>query len=90
MRSWVTISDKGNFDEKGVVLAASVGALFCFGAEAKADILWTVNGAFTDGTAVTGTFSINQYGYLENNFSLTTHASGAFRGFTYTQRQLLL
>lgn len=66
------------------VLAALVGVLVCFGAEAQADILWTVDGTFTDGTTVTGTFSINQYGYLDNNFSLTTHASGAFGGFTYT------
>jgi PEP-CTERM motif-containing protein len=66
------------------VLAAFVGALLCFGAEARADILWTVDGTFTDGTTVTGTFSINQYGYLDNNFSLTTHPNGAFGGFTYT------
>lgn len=66
------------------VLATLAGALFFFGAEARADILWTVDGTFTDGTTVTGTFSINQYGFLDNNFSLTTHANGAFAGFTYT------
>jgi len=35
------------------------------------------------GGDVSGTFTINVYGYLENNFSLTTTAGGGFSGFTY-------
>jgi len=51
---------------------------------AKADVVWTVNGTFQDGTTLTGTFQINVYGYLDKNYSLTTQANGAFSGFTYT------
>jgi len=50
---------------------------------AKADVVWTVDGSFIGGGDVSGTFTINVYGYLENNFSLTTTAGGGFSGFTY-------
>jgi hypothetical protein len=51
--------------------------------EAKADVVWTVNGTFTDGATVSGTFTVNVYGFLENNFSITTTAGPGFSGFTY-------
>ncbi|MDN3278961.1 PEP-CTERM sorting domain-containing protein [Frankia sp. RB7] len=51
---------------------------------AKADVVWSVNGTFQDGTSLTGTFTINVYGYLAKNYSLTTQANGDFSGFTYT------
>jgi hypothetical protein len=50
---------------------------------AKADVVWTVSGTFEDGATLSGTFTINSYGYLENNFSFTTTAAGLFPGFTY-------
>ena len=50
----------------------------------KADVVWIVDATFDDKTKLTGTFTINSYGYLENNYSLTTTNKGAFTGFTYT------
>jgi hypothetical protein len=40
---------------------------------ASADVLWTVNGTFDDGGALTGTFEVDQYGYLIDA-ALTTSA----------------
>jgi hypothetical protein len=76
----------GFFVMKKKLLAAFAALVFmAVGASgARADILWTVDGTFTDGTTVTGTFSINTYGYLDNNFSLTTQAKGDFGAFNYT------
>jgi hypothetical protein len=63
---------------------AAVIACFGFAASsAKADIVWTVDGTFTDNTKVTGTFNINQYGYLDG-YNLQTQTNGAFVGFDYT------
>ena len=39
---------------------------------AKADVVWTVTGTFDDGSSLSGSFTTNVYGYLENNYSLTT------------------
>jgi hypothetical protein len=69
------------------VSAALVAAFLSFGygtSRAQADIVWTVDGTFIGGGTVTGTFTLNTYGFLENNYSLTTTAAGAFPGFTYT------
>jgi hypothetical protein len=64
-------------------LMAGVISVAVVGSEAKADVYWTVDATFTDGTTVTGTFVTNVYGYLESNYSLTTEAFGPFPGFTY-------
>ena len=63
-------------------MAAAAGVLAMAGA-AQADTTWNINGTFNDGGTLTGAITLNQYGYLENNFSLTT-SGGALTGFTYT------
>jgi hypothetical protein len=49
----------------------------------KADVQWTVSGTFDDGGSLSGQFTINVYGYLENNFSLTTTSGSLLPGFVY-------
>jgi len=40
---------------------------------ARADIMWTLVGVtFNDGATASGTFTLNQYGYGEANFDITT------------------
>jgi len=69
---------------KKIALMSAAILVIVFGApSARADVLWTVNGTFDDGTTLQGTFTINQYGYLSNNFSFTTEAKGGFASFTY-------
>lgn len=51
-------------------------------AAASATVYWRVNGVFSDGTLLSGTFAINQYGFL-SAASLTTEANAPFTGFTY-------
>lgn len=60
------------------VLSSTLGA-----PAARADLVWTVDATFQDGATVTGTFSINVYGYLDAA-NLTTSPAGVFPGFTYT------
>jgi len=71
---------------KRSVAGLFVAMALCFGwaTVAKADVVWTVSGTFDDGTTLTGSFTTNVYGYLLNNYSLTTESQGAFAGFTYT------
>lgn len=52
-------------------------------AAAQADITWLVNGTFDDGGTVSGQFTLDVYGYLENNFLLTTTSGTSLPGFTY-------
>jgi hypothetical protein len=70
---------------QGLVLVAAALGFSLAGnmSEAKADIVWTVNGSFIGGGTVSGTFTLDVYGFLENNFSITTTAGGGFSGFTY-------
>ena len=58
--------------------------LLCLGAptSAKADVVWTINGSFDDGGTLSGTFTINVYGYL-SSWDLTTQTVGPFGGFEY-------
>lgn len=51
---------------------------------AKADVTWVVGGTFDDGGTVSGHFTIDAYGYLENNFNLQTTAGSTLPGFDYT------
>lgn len=45
---------------------------------ARADVHWYVSGTFSDGATITGTFDINQYGFVANT-DLTT-SDGLFTG----------
>jgi len=65
------------------VFAAAMMLLLNTATTAKADVVWTVSGTFDDGTTLTGSFTTNVYGFLEDNYSLTTQSEGAFTGFTY-------
>jgi len=65
------------------VLAACT-ALGCVGAPAVASATeWLVNATFDDGTTLTGTFTVNVYGYLESA-NLQTDTNGVFTAFDYT------
>jgi hypothetical protein len=68
-----------------LTIVAACAALGLAGAPAaaSADTTWLVNATFTDGAPLTGTFTIDQYGYL-TSANLTTGANGAFPGYTYT------
>ena len=68
-----------------LTIAAACMALGLAGAPAaaSADTTWLVNATFTDGTPVTGKFTLDTYGYL-TSASLTTEPFGAFPGYTYT------
>ncbi len=66
-----------------ILFAAALGFFVCSAPGAKADVYWTVNGNFIGGGSVSGHFTINVYGFLENDFSLTTTSGGSFAGFTY-------
>jgi hypothetical protein len=64
------------------LLISAAIALSAAPSTAKADIAWTVNGAFNDGSTVTGYFDIDVYGYLDGyNLQTTT---GDLPGFDYT------
>jgi hypothetical protein len=51
-----------------------IGVASAFAAPAaRADVIWTLDDViFNDGGTATGTFTINQYGYGEANFDITT------------------
>jgi hypothetical protein len=71
--------------QKFGIFAAFALVFFVSGVTAgKADVVWTVQGTFSDGTKLTGTFTTNVYGFIEDGYSLTTQAYGKFAGFTYT------
>src|SRR5690348_4785079 len=52
-------------------------------APANADVVWSVNGTFQDGGTLSGTFTINVYGYL-SDYDLKTSSVTPFGGFEYT------
>jgi hypothetical protein len=71
---------------RGLILVAAASGFSLAGniSESKADVVWTVvDGSFIGGGTVSGTFTINVYGFLENNFSITTTAGGGFPSFAY-------
>ena len=53
---------------------AAAAALLALAGSAQADISWHVTGTFNDGSTLVGDFTLNQYGFLLNNYSLTTDA----------------
>jgi hypothetical protein len=62
--------------------ALMLGALGS-GSIARADILWTLTDVpLDDGTLLSGHFSINQYGFLDNNWLFTTQ-NGTLPGSVY-------
>lgn len=74
-------SRKRKFGLFGVLAAALV--LFAGTATtAKADVVWTVNGTFEDGGTLSGTFTIDVYGFL-SDWDLKTQSVGPFGGFQY-------
>ena len=51
-------------------------------AAADASVIWNVNGTFSDGTSLTGSFTTNVYGYVET-WDLFTQANGPFSALEY-------
>ncbi len=49
----------------------------------KADVQWVVSGTLSDGGTLSGEFTINVYGQLENNFNLVTTGGSLLSGFDY-------
>jgi hypothetical protein len=65
-------------------LTAAILSIAANGSAAKADVVWNLeNVQFSDGTSASGSFSINQYGYLDG-FDITTITGSALSGYTYT------
>jgi hypothetical protein len=67
------------------LIGAVAGSAVGMSTSARADIIYTVNAMFDDGEHLTGTFSLNVYGYLAT-VNLTTTGSGTstLPGDTYT------
>jgi hypothetical protein len=61
---------------------ALIAATAMISTAAQADVHWYVSGTFDDGATITGTFDINQYGFIANP-DLTT-SDGLFTGMAYT------
>jgi len=51
-------------------------------APARADVTWLVNGLFSDGSTLSGSFSLNQYGFV-SAIDLTTQDAGSLTGVHY-------
>ena len=67
---------------KKLFVAAAFAALAIPAVAQAADITWNVSGTFNDGGTLTGSFNINQYGYLDG-YDLTT-SGGSMPGIGYT------
>ncbi|HEY7900156.1 MAG TPA: PEPxxWA-CTERM sorting domain-containing protein [Caulobacteraceae bacterium] len=70
---------------KGAALVAAMGvaALASAPSQALANVTWAVHAFFDDKTTLTGTFTVNVYGFLQAA-NLTTETNGVFNTFTYT------
>jgi hypothetical protein len=65
------------------VFAAAFVFLVSAATTVKADVVWTLtNVPLDDGTFLSGHFTINVYGFLENNWQLTTQ-NGTLPGASY-------
>jgi hypothetical protein len=53
--------------------------------QACADVTWYVEGVFDDGGTLSGHFTINVYGWLLNDYELTTTDGSEMPGFVYTK-----
>ena len=70
----------------GLCAVAATALLGAAGAASAATpVTWNVTGVFNDGGALSGTFTMNEYDFLLNDFSLTTTAGSLEPGFTYTK-----
>jgi hypothetical protein len=67
---------------KQIFAAAAFAALTLPVVAQAADVTWTVTGTFNDGGKLSGTFNINQYGYLDG-YDLVT-SGGSLPGIGYT------
>jgi hypothetical protein len=63
-------------------LAVAAFVALSIPAAASADVTWVVKGTFNDGGSLSGSFNINQYGYLDG-YDLTT-SGGSMPGIGYT------
>jgi hypothetical protein len=63
--------------------AALIAALCAFASSARADVLWYVTGLFDDGARLSGSFTVNQYGFV-GPASLETSDGATFAGMVYT------
>jgi PEP-CTERM motif len=70
---------------KRLTLAAVSAVLMVVSAAsaANADVIWAATGSFNDGGTLSGTFDINQYGFLDG-YNLVTTSGSIDPGFTYT------
>ncbi len=69
---------------KRIFGGATVAALaLTLAGAAQADTSWHVTGTFNDGSTLVGDFTLNQYGFLANDFSLTTDAQTYIAGNSY-------
>ena len=65
-------------------LCLSAAALLTLaGSAAQADTIWDVFATFDDQTTLSGSFTIDQYGYLTDR-AITTQAGPTLAGFAYT------
>ena len=63
---------------------AAAAALLGFGGAAQAATTWNISGTFNDGGTLSGTITLNDYDFLQDDFTLTTTAGSVESGFTYT------
>jgi hypothetical protein len=65
------------------VYALATAALLGTATDSKANVTWLVNGVFDDTGTLSGEFTIDQYGFLLNNFNLQTTSGTLLPGFDY-------
>jgi hypothetical protein len=69
--------------KKFVLAVISAVVMFAGVSAANADVIWNVTGTFNDGGTLSGTFGIDQYGYL-SGYDLLTTPGGIGSGLNYT------
>ncbi len=74
------------FSRKLLFLTPFALAVTAYTSSAVADTL--VDATFTDGTSITGSFSLNVYGYLDTA-DITTTAYSSFSGYDYTSGSII-
>jgi hypothetical protein len=64
--------------------ALAIAGVACGASSSKADVTYIVTGTFDDTTALTGSFTVDVYGYVElASLNLTT-VPGTITGYSYT------
>jgi hypothetical protein len=69
----------------GCAVAAATLLGMASAASAATPVTWNVTGVFNDGGTLSGTFTMDEYDFLLDNFSLTTTAGSLEAGGTYTK-----